>query len=86
VNIFKPWSEHHRKWFWKAFGHVAHTPDRRTIFLHLTKATAGSILAASANELEHALANFGLERTEDKDEMVRTLLLFVVTKLKTRKD
>jgi hypothetical protein len=81
VNIFKCWTEHHKKWFWKWFEQVSRNPDRRVIFLHLTKATVRCILAASSEELNHALINFELDVTEDKNEMVRKLLLFLLMKL-----
>jgi hypothetical protein len=85
VQIFKGWTDQHKKWFWRAFNAVADIPERRMIFLALTKATAASVLSAPREELKQALANFGLEATDDKDDMCRVLLLYVFTHLRSRK-
>jgi hypothetical protein len=84
VQIFKEWTNQHQKWFWKAFNLVVNIPERRMIFLALTKATPGRILSASHEELEHALINFGLKALDDKDDMCRVLLLFVFRYLRPK--
>jgi hypothetical protein len=85
VQIFKSWTDQHKKWFWKAFASVVDVPERRMIFLALAKATAGCVLSASREELEQALANFGLEANSDKDDMRRVLLLFIYANLRPKK-
>jgi hypothetical protein len=85
VQIFKTWTDQHKKWFWKAFNSVVDIPERRMIFLTLTKATPGSILSATREDLVQALKNFGLEAIDNKDEMSRVLLLFVLTNLAPKK-
>jgi hypothetical protein len=85
VNIFKTWNGHHKKWFWRWFEQVVGNRDRRMIFLHLTKATVGCILAASTEDLAQALVNFELDVPENQNEMIRNLLLFVLMKLIPRK-
>jgi hypothetical protein len=77
ANIFKEWSEKHRKWFWYAFEKVTDHEYRRPLFLHLAKASIPHITAASESEARRAMANFGLEVSEDRDENVRKLLLFI---------
>jgi hypothetical protein len=75
VNIFKPWTRRHRKWFWRALNHMEQSPHRRVIFLHLTKATISHVLAACQAELQQGLKNFGVKDVGDAPEENRRRML-----------
>jgi hypothetical protein len=81
ANIFKVWSEKHRKWFWNALDRMSGNLTQRTVFLYLVRATLGQIIAARDSELVQALRNFGIEGvSEDRGENARKLLLFLFEK------
>jgi hypothetical protein len=82
ANIFKKWTRNHKKWFWCALNCVAQRRPRRILFLHLTKATAAHVIAASQEELQQAMLNFEIsEISQDPDVNATKVLLFILTKM-----
>jgi hypothetical protein len=85
AHIFRVWTDQHKKWFWDAFTKVVASRHRRSIYLHLTKATVAYILAATPTDVVHAMDNFGLAASKDSSHNTRYLLLFLMTKLGAHK-
>jgi hypothetical protein len=84
-NIFRKWTQEHKKWFWNAFS-LLQQWHRRVIFLHLTKATVSYVLQASEFELLQGIENLGIiSSVEDKEENRRLLLLRILRDFQTHK-
>lgn len=80
LNIFKPWTESQREAFWRAYDAVKSNTIRRTIFLHLTKATVGYITNQSNTNLAHALVNFNRPISQCRSNLTKDVI-FQILKL-----
>lgn len=80
LNIFKPWSESQREAFWKAYEAVKSNTIRRSIFLHLTKATVGYVANQPTSRLVQALMNFKKDISQSRCNLARDVM-FQVLKL-----
>jgi hypothetical protein len=84
-NIFRKWTDEHKKWFWSAFSKLEQW-HRRVIFLHLTKATVAHVFQASESDILQAIENLGIvSNSTDKEENRRLLILRILRDFQTHK-
>lgn len=79
-NIFVPWDDSMKKWFWNSFDKVKNIDYRRISFLDLTKASVKYVLKANGKQLYHAIENLGGTQRGTKEDNIVELLTLIFTK------
>jgi hypothetical protein len=73
-SIWTKWRDGHRGWFRRTLFSLNQW-YWRIVFLHLAKATVAHVLVASADEVEQAMRNFGIEPGNNLGENRRKIML-----------
>lgn len=80
VNILKSWTDRHKRLFYRLFNIIKNNPIRRTLFLHLTKATLAHVVRATPEELINGIKNFSETPKSNDIDSLRLQLLFIIFK------
>lgn len=79
-NIFVPWDDDMKQWFWDSFDKVKNIEYRKAPFLDLTKATVKYVLKANEKQLNVAIQNLGGTQKVTKEDSVVELLTLIMSK------
>lgn len=79
-NIFVPWDDNMKQWFYSSYEKVKNSEARKIPFLDLTKATVKYVLKANIKQLSNAIINLNGTQRETKEDKAAEVLMLIFQK------